>query len=258
MSDGAIVQFTDLQIASVDPDSPVPLYHQIEIDLRRLIREGLISPKDTLPPELELCKAYGVGRQTVRMALSRLVADDLITRRAGIGTIVKPRADRMKFYLDRSFTQQMAEMGRQAHSKVIKAEIDQFVPECPGVFANKIGADYFHLIRLRFGDNEPIALQASVVLLERCPGLERQDFEVCGLYDVLAREYRFSITEIQHSISAEVANETQAQLLGITEGDPLLVVNTTAFLDDGQVVEHTISHYRADQYEFRTKHTYAP
>jgi GntR family transcriptional regulator len=250
--------FSNLTISSVNPDSPVPLYYQIENDLRRLISTGKIVPGTTLPPELELCRLYGVGRHTMRMALSRLAADDLISRRAGKGTVVKPQADRMKFYLDRSFTRQMVEMGREPHSKVLEITTGVVDTNCPDVFHNKIGSSCARLVRLRFGDNEPIGLQSTTILTELCPDLHKQNFDQESLYDILARGYQLVITEIQHTISADTADEFHAELLHVSEGDPILVVYTAAFLHSRQVIEHTVSYYRADKYEYRTTHVFTP
>lgn len=242
----------------VDPDSPVPLYHQIENDLRRLISSGKIPPGATMPPELELCQVYRVGRHTMRMALSRLAADDLISRRAGKGTVVKPQTGRMKFFLDRSFTRQMIEMGREPRSVVLEAVFSEIEERYPEVFRDKIGMNCLRLVRLRFGDNEPIGIQATIILTELCPGLEQYDFNQESLYDVLARDYHLIITKIHHIVSATTADELQADLLQVDEGEPLLVVNTAAYLDNDQVVEHTQSHYRADKYEYHTTNVYVP
>jgi GntR family transcriptional regulator len=194
----------------------------------------------------------------MRMALSRLVADDLITRRAGKGTIVLPQANRLGFYLDRSFTRQMAEMEREAHSKVIENSPATIGSDSPAVFRKKMGAPCLKLVRLRFGDDEPVAIQSSTILTESCPDLGRYDFNQESLYEILAREYRLIIVEIQHAISAAVAGKYQANLLQISKGDPLLVVSTVAFLENKQVVEDTVSYYRADKYEYRTAHRYVP
>lgn len=250
------IEISELSIAPIDADSPIPLYHQIENDLRRLIGSGKLCPNATLPPEKDLCRAYGVSRHTMRKALARLVADDLISRRAGRGTTVTVRADRMEFFLDRSFTRQMADMGRTAHSSVLKLATDVIDGTCPGVFRNYVGSDCLHLVRIRFGDDEPIGLQSSVILMERCPGLEQHDFNSASLYDVLSTEYQMVISEIRHAISAVVADEFQAELLQVEHNAPLLLVKTTAFLDDGQVIEFTVSYYRADRYEYRTTNVY--
>jgi len=252
-----VTDISELDITPVDTDSPVPLYHQIENDLRRLIGTGNIPPDATLPPETHLCRAYGVSRHTIRKALARLVTDDLITRRAGRGTRVKAQADRMAFSLDRSFTRQMADMGRTAHSRVLKQVTDAVDKTAPGALQDYVGSPCLRLVRIRFGDDEPIGLQSSVILTERCPGLEQYDFNTESLYGVLSSEYRLAITEIQHTISAVVADEFQAELLRVELSAPLLLVKTTAFLADREVIESTVSYYRADRYEYRTRDVYS-
>ncbi len=246
-----------LDIGPVDADGPLPLYRQIENDLRRLIGSGKLPPDATLPPEKELCRAYGVSRHTIRRALARLVADDLISRRAGRGTRVKTQADRMEFYLDRSFTRQMADMGRVAHSRVLKLSKEVVDESYRSVFDDHNGSECLHLVRLRFGDDEPIALQSSIVLTDLCPGLDDYDFNQESLYDVLAREYQLIITEIQHIISAVIADEFQAELLRVDYNAPLLLVRTIALLDDDQLIESTLTYYRADRYEYRTTDVYS-
>jgi len=64
----------DLPITPVDPHSPLPLYYQIENDLRALLQAGYLNAGDLLPPELELARAYGVGRHTIRTSLARLAS----------------------------------------------------------------------------------------------------------------------------------------------------------------------------------------
>ena len=47
----------ELKITPADPHSPVPLYHQIHLDLKSMIQSGKIPPDAILPPEMNLCKA---------------------------------------------------------------------------------------------------------------------------------------------------------------------------------------------------------
>jgi GntR family transcriptional regulator len=252
------LQIRDLPLKAVDKSSPVPLYHQIESDLRELIKTGHLSAEDVLPPEMELSLAYGVGRQTMRMALSRMAADDLIARQAGRGTFVKGHMDRTKFYLDRSFTRQMAEMGLVAHSKVISASTGFIDQDSPHELIAKSGTPCFRLVRLRYGNQQPIGLQTSTILSDRCPDIEKYDFNEVSLYDTLSNDYRLFISRIAHTVSAVVADDFQANLLEIEAGDALLLVKTIAFLDSGQIIEFTNSYYRADKYEYSTTHIYAP
>ena len=71
----------------LQPDQPTPLYHQLEIALRRSIEAGDF-PDGRLPTEAELGRQYHVSRLTVRSALRRLEEDGLIERRRARGTFV--------------------------------------------------------------------------------------------------------------------------------------------------------------------------
>ncbi len=257
MTEAKSLKIEELAITPVDPDSPVPLYYQVEAHLRELISAGKLPPEAILPPELELSRAYGVGRHTMRMALSRLAADDLIARYAGRGTFVKPQSDRKQFYLDRSFTRQMADMGRRAHSELLELITGTIDETAPKPLRNNLGKPCLHMVRLRFGDEEPIGLQCSTVITELCSGLESYDFGQNSLYDILAREYHLVISKIHYTVNAVPADQFQAELLGVSEEEPLLLVNTTTFLDSGQLIEYTTSYYRADKYEYSTTHTYS-
>ncbi|MBC7871792.1 MAG: GntR family transcriptional regulator [Chitinophagaceae bacterium] len=250
------MEISTLPITPVDPDSPIPLYHQIEMDLRALIATKKLHSDDMLPPEQELCRAYGVGRHTMRMALSRLVADNLIARKAGRGTVIKALPNPTRFYLDRSFTRQIEEMGLKPRSEVLEVTTGKINLTAPRLFHNKVGADYLHLKRLRYGNDQPIGLQIALILTELCPGLEFHDFATQSFYEVLNRHYNLLITELTHVVSATTADKEFADLLQVLPGDALLVVKTTAFVNDHKIIEHTISYYRADRYEFSTTHTY--
>ena len=235
----------ELLLSSVDAAHPTPLYHQVEADLRRLLATGALPPGATVPPEQDLARRYGVSRQTVRQALAT----------AGRGTFVNAPPDRRAFYLDRSFTRQMADMGRQARSRVLSCAVGILDAEAPAPLHHAAGAPCLRLSRLRYGDDEPIGLQHTTLLTARCPGLERHDFAARSLYEILSTEYRLSVTEIRHAISATSADAAQAALLGIAPGDPLLLVHTTTFVDGRQPIEHTASFYRSDRYIYRTVHT---
>ena len=79
-------------IYHIDPQSDVPLYHQVKENLRELIEDRRLEPEDMLPSERELGKLYGVSRPTVRQAVHELVQEGLLRRVPGIGTFVaKPK-----------------------------------------------------------------------------------------------------------------------------------------------------------------------
>jgi GntR family transcriptional regulator len=243
-----------LPYSPVDPHSPIPLYHQVYLDLRLMIQREVIAPGGMLPPEMEICQAYSVGRQTVRQAIARLVDEDLVERFAGRGTFVREQPNHIQFFLDRSFTQQMREMGRIPRSRLLSQQVGAVTLEVPALQACQ-GKPCLTLERLRLGDAEPICHQTTTILSERCPGIEEQDFASQSLYETLATRYQLKINRIDHVVRAVAADEYRAELLEVQEGAPLLFVGTTTYLDDGELIEYSASYYRADRYEYSTTQT---
>lgn len=243
-----------LPYSPVDPHNPIPLYHQVYLDLRQMIQRELILPGEMLPPEMDICQAYGIGRQTVRQAIARLVDEGLVERFAGRGTFVREQTSHIQFFLDRSFSQQMREMGRTPNSRLLSQQVGTVDLDIPTLQAYQ-GKPCMTLERLRLGDAEPICHQISTILSERCPGIEEQDFANQSLYKMLATRYQLAISRIDHVVRAVAADEYRAELLEVEEGAPLLFVGTTTYLDDDELIEYSASYYRADRYEYSTTQT---
>ncbi|MEM6646156.1 MAG: GntR family transcriptional regulator [Bacteroidota bacterium] len=224
----------------------------METDVRRLIGGGVWSPGTTLPPETQLMAAYGVSRHTMRTALTRLADAGLIDRRAGVGTVVCEPPDAQSFYLDRSFTRQMADLGLTTQTDVLDAQIG-WIEADASPLAAYAGTPAFHLTRLRYGDGQPLALQRTTLRAAFCPHIDRYDFAAHSLYAVLSADYNLTIATIDHAVTATTATADLAATLHVPEGAPLLVVHTSAYLPDDALIEHTVSHYRADRYAYRCR-----
>ena len=67
----------------IDPTSKADLSIQIAKSLREDIMSGALAVDDRLPSETELCDHFGVSRSTVREALKRLAAQNLIRTQRG-------------------------------------------------------------------------------------------------------------------------------------------------------------------------------
>lgn len=245
-----------LPFTTVDPKSPIPLYYQIYLDLRRIIQqEEIIQPGGMLPPEMEICQAYNVGRQTVRQAIARLVDENILERFAGRGTFVRQATNLTQFFLDRSFSQQMRELGLEPKSKVLCAETGTVNAEHISALQRWKFAPCFTLERLRLGNGDPICHQTTTVITSHCPDLAENDFANSSLYDILANRYNIAIQRIDHTVRAVTADNYRAELLDVEKDSPLLFVGTRTYTEDGTLIEYSASYYRADRYEFRTSQT---
>lgn len=246
----------ELNITPVDPNSPLPLYVQIIAHLKELVYSGKLRPMDMLPPEVTLSQAYGVSRQTMRQAILSLVDENLLERKAGRGTVIIEQANRPKFYLDRSFAQQMIEMGMVPHSEVLKISEGVIDSSSPEALKIRPGAKSLTLVRLRFGDQTPIGIQYTTIITDLCPDLVKHDFNQSSLYNILWTEYQLPIVRIDQIISAVNADEWHCSLLKTVQGAALLHVRTAAYLENGEPIEASTSYYRADKYWYSTTHKY--
>lgn len=248
----------NLEIKPVNPGSPIPLYFQVENDLRRLIYEEKLKAGAAVPPEHELSKAYQVSRHTIRQALSRIEADDLISRGAGRGTIVKHRTNLTMLSVARSFTTEMETQGYTTRSKILDISAGVIGDSPLPALERYAGSPCLNLSRLRFADDEPVCLQYSTIITTECADLIKHDFEKESLYQVLSEHYKLYIKELHYSLSAQLADKLVAEHLDIEKDAPVLAVSTTAISNEGKVLEYAESYYRADKYQYSISHQLKP
>ncbi|QOC90427.1 GntR family transcriptional regulator [Micromonospora craniellae] len=79
---------------SIDPRSHTPVYVQLADLLRDQIESGELPPGARIGSEARLSQEYGIGRDAVRMAISVLRSEGLVTSSRGHPTQVRPRPER--------------------------------------------------------------------------------------------------------------------------------------------------------------------
>ncbi|MEO8973171.1 MAG: GntR family transcriptional regulator [Ktedonobacteraceae bacterium] len=237
----------------IDKNSPVPMYYQIMNQLREKIVEGEYPVDSTLPPERELVETYQVSRMTVRQAISELVNEGILVRRKGIGTFVAPPKIEQALSGLTSFTEDMAQRGMKAGSRVIsfkETTPDPTIRKTLGLNANDT---IIECVRLRLADDEPMALETTALLSSICPGLTREDLENQSLYSILEERWGVRLEYATQSLEPILAPPHEAALLHVQPGVPLLVMHRVTYDPDGRAFEHVKSFYRGDRYKFVTE-----
>ncbi|GAB3062361.1 hypothetical protein GCM10027286_27550 [Virgibacillus ainsalahensis] len=72
----------------IDKHSPIPIYYQLEEQIKNFIQSENLAPGDILPSEREMSEKYKINRMTVRQAINNLVAQGLVYRQKGRGTFI--------------------------------------------------------------------------------------------------------------------------------------------------------------------------
>ena len=107
----------------LDPDSPVPLYYQVEqILLDRITKQDAVGRM--LPSEKELMQVFGVSRATVKKTFNNLVAKGLVERRRAIGTRVISQEITEDLARLTSYTEEMEKKGLKTSTEVLGAEVE--------------------------------------------------------------------------------------------------------------------------------------
>ncbi len=78
---------------TIERNSEVPIYRQLDGSLRRLILQGSLAPGQKLPSTRELSRELDVSRITVKAVYEQLVAEGYVQSRTGAGTFVAAGLD---------------------------------------------------------------------------------------------------------------------------------------------------------------------
>ncbi len=233
-------------------NSSTPLHVQLRNILQQMLVEGDYEIGQTFLPEHVIESTFYVSRTTVREAISDLVSSGYLTRQRGKGTFVTRNNEAFEASKLTSFSEDMAQRGHQASSEVITLQrvetptrLDQHFPNNDSVW---------EIFRLRFADDEPIALQRSFVPSSDHV-FERHELKQGSLYQLIALHYGLQATSADEVITATNATPSQADLLRIDRGAPLLHVERITFAQQGQIIEYVEIDYRADRYSFHVHRT---
>lgn len=222
-----------------------PQYRQIEQVLRERI--ATLRPGERLPSDAELCAEFGVSRMTARNAMQRLAADGLVARQPGRGSFVAaPRAHRRANRL-MTFTQEMLRRGRVPSSRMLTRVIRPSTTAEAASLEIPPRQPIVHLRRLRCADEEPLAIESTVLLGSCADAVMTADLARGSLHETLGRA-GIVLQRGTGTIAAGAATAEDARLLAIRTGDPLLVERRVITDGHGRPIEATESRYAADRY----------
>jgi len=226
---------------------PVPLHHQVYLDLVSALDSSEWRPGDRLPPERELAHRYGCSLITVRRALSELAREQRIERTRGRGTFVlHPRLD-LNFGGNRSFTDEMQTRGLDPATRLIAARPESAGEAVAAALDLELGSPTLYVERLRLAGGEPVLLEQVHLPAERFPGLLASDLEHNSLYDLLVERYATRIVRAREALEPVLLRTREAQLLDQAPGRPALLIEGVAYAADGRPIEFARSYVRGDR-----------
>jgi GntR family transcriptional regulator len=234
-------------------DLPLPKYHQIYLVLREQLEEGRFA--QGVPGEMHLMKDFGVARVTVRRALERLVADGLIQRSPGRGTVAVARhgtrgeagRDAGRFT---GLLENIVDVGLRTSVKVLRCEVlpasDAVARQldiAPGTLVQKA-------VRVRATRLGPLSHITTHVPQAIAKDFGRRELARKPIL-MLLEASGVVIGRARQSISARLADAEVARLLQVDVGSALLAVQRLVFDADDRPVQWLQGLYRPDRYQYQ-------
>ncbi len=215
-------------------------YQQIAADLRDRIGAGEFAVGRVLPSESELSTQYESSRVTVRRALEALRAERLVESRQGFGWLVAGEPLRQSLDHLGTIERQLAAAGIRSERRVLTFGFVAAPDRVKAVLGER---SVLEVGRVHLADGEPFArvtvwcpesigADLSRAAVERASFLEQLPVRLGGA---------------TQTIGADAASASDAELLGIPEGSPVLVVERITRDADGSPVlmsEHVFPAHR--------------
>jgi GntR family transcriptional regulator len=235
---------------SLDQQSPVPLYRQLERHLSSRIADGLLQLGDALPSERQLCEEFGLSRTTVREALRELNRQGLVHTVPGRGAFVAaPRRDLTVRVSLTGFTGDVRREGMTPSSRLLDAGlIVSPTPALIEVMGLQPGDEVVKLERLRLVNNVPLALHTAYLNHRLCPQVLQHNLADESLFELLRSEYGLRLTQAEQQVYAALAGEREMELLGLSYPAAVLRAERKTFLDAGELIEFSLATYCGEWY----------
>jgi GntR family transcriptional regulator len=203
---------------SVEATLGLPLYRQIQADLRDRIRRGEPAPGSRLETEQELMARYEVSRATVRQALGGLVSDGLVEIRRGLGTYVRRTAMEHRLGGFYSYSREIERHGLRPGTRVRGLRVEQAGQRVAAALELEAGERVVVLARIRLADDEAVVTETSYLPAARFSGLEELDFDQVSLYDTLTTRYDVRPTRARETFEPVLLSAEEAGQLGVEPG----------------------------------------
>lgn len=216
------------------------LYIQVSEDIRARIQSGEIPYGTRLPSERALAEEYQVDRKTLRKAIALLSEEGILLCLRGKGTyIAEPQISYQVEILD-DLEQMISRNGMKSSTRVLYKEVRKAGRKYAELLDMDPEDQVFRMLRLRMGNEEPIALMDTYVHCDLISDIETLDFEMYSLYGVMSQN-GIEISKIDESFTFYGISNPEAQILKMEEGEIAFITEDKTYDQYNRIVEYTKS-----------------
>ncbi|MBN2219803.1 MAG: GntR family transcriptional regulator [Kosmotogaceae bacterium] len=230
----------------------VPMYRVLFKRITQMIKEQELSPGDRLPTERELMDEFGVSRATVVRAMTELENSSVVKRIQGKGTFVS--GEKLNLHLPglTGFSEDLIMSSGQPRTKVVSYEIGSEMRESK--YFSEEDRELIYIVRLRLSGEDPIGINYNYVpyIIAKTIGFLPENIDAnpsTSLYRLLD-EYGYQLDYADQFLEAKAATRTEAKLLNIPPGAPVMSYERVTHTTTGRVVEFVRATIAGNAYRY--------
>jgi GntR family transcriptional regulator len=229
-----------------------PLYEIVRAGILDRLRTGHWAAGDKIPTEPQLAQEFGVGIGTIRRAVEELVAERLLIRRAGRGTIVTKFTDEHAFDLYFSFVDAAGEP-ISVTARLLRFAKERATPALAATLELGRGARLVKVENLRLRGDVPVMLDHLSFPLDVFPELDAASFTARrgSIYGFFQERYGISVVRVAENLSGTTADEDVAKALNVEPGAPILRIERIAYTFQDRPVEFRVRFVDSSQCFYR-------
>jgi GntR family transcriptional regulator/GntR family frlABCD operon transcriptional regulator len=202
----------------------IPLYRQIQANLKEKITSGVYEEGGLLPSENDLSVAFNATRMTVRQALNELVREGYITRQHGKGSTVSASRKSLGLLSLKGWTEVVAASDRHGKTLVLEGPVLRKLEDTAfkQLIDHEKHEEFIFFKRLRLVEDLPVMYEHTYIPNEDLPNFIKEPLLEGSLFRTLLIKYQIDVQSMTQEVRAVAADKETANLLKIKQKSPVL------------------------------------
>jgi len=221
------------------------LYIQIKDEIKKYIKDRNLKGDDLIPSELKLSQHFNASRVTIRMAINKLVEENILYKKRGSGTYVK-KIDHSRLI---GLTEEARIDNKKITNEILNLKVISPSDNIKEVLKLKENQSVYFIERLRKIAGKPVVLERSFMPMYLFTDLSIEVLKN-SKYEYIELKKGYKIKRSSQKIIPVLPEKEIIEILDLKSEIPILKVESVGTLDEEVVFEYTIHFYNPLEYTY--------
>ena len=244
---GAAQKFKDLaETITLDRRDSAPLWVQLKRQIEDAIVTGTLPEDSRLPSEQAMCEMFNLSRPVIRSALAALTSEGRVVKQARRGMFVAPRPTEVRFMTSTlGVFDDLSARGYEVSVKTFEYGLYPANDHERRVFNLPEGFSVIRAHRVYMMDGQPLSHTEISLPAHRLPGMEHLDMENRSIFETIREKYGLIVIRADRWLRSGGVPAYVAERMGVSEGAPMIQIDSVAYDHDGNALESYHAYYDA-------------